>query len=180
MTKKLEDILNLPNVKEAFKQVDKKEQARENKDNTRQVQKNVDPKTAKSLQAAYDEFDKIEKALPQVAGLGELSDLELDKLAMEAEDSYKNLMDLGMNIEPRLAGRIMEVASSMMQNAINAKNSKVDKKLKMIELQLKKEKLDQGKPEEEAITGTGSVVADRNELIKQILANKPQDVDKDK
>mgnify|MGYP001000600313 CR=1 FL=1 len=29
MTQKLEEILNLPNVKEAFKQVDKKEQARE-------------------------------------------------------------------------------------------------------------------------------------------------------
>ena len=41
-------------------------------------------------------------------------------------------MDLGMNIEPRLAGRIMEVASSMMSNAISAKNLKVDKKLKMI------------------------------------------------
>ena len=28
MTKKLEDILNLPNVKQAFKEVDKKEQAK--------------------------------------------------------------------------------------------------------------------------------------------------------
>ena len=84
-------------------------------------------------------------------------------------------MDLGMNIEPRLAGRIMEVASSMMGNAINAKNLKVDKKLKMIELQLKKMKLDQGKPEEEAVTGTGTVVADRNELIKQILQNTKND-----
>ena len=28
MTKKLEDILNLPNVKEAFKEVDKKEKAK--------------------------------------------------------------------------------------------------------------------------------------------------------
>ena len=89
-------------------------------------------------------------------------------------------MDLCMNIEPRLAGRIMEVAASMMGNAITAKNSKIDKKLKMIELQLKKEKLDQGKPEEEVVSGTGSVVADRNELIKQILANKPQDDKEDK
>ena len=29
MTKKLEDILNLPNVKEAFKKVDEKEKAKE-------------------------------------------------------------------------------------------------------------------------------------------------------
>ena len=32
MTKKLEDVLNLPNVKEAFKEVDKKEQAKANKE----------------------------------------------------------------------------------------------------------------------------------------------------
>ena len=61
MTRKLEEILNLPNVKEAFQEVDKKEQARANKDSTREVQKNVDPKTAKALQASYEEFDKIEK-----------------------------------------------------------------------------------------------------------------------
>jgi hypothetical protein len=69
----------------------------------------------------------------------------------------------------------MEVASSMMQNAISAKNTKIDKKLKMIELQLKKAKLDQNTGDDEVVTGTGSVLADRNELIKQILANSKDD-----
>jgi len=36
-------------------------------------------------------------------------------------------------------------------------------------------KLDQNAPEEEAVTGTGTVIADRNELIKQILANANKD-----
>ena len=49
MTKRLEDILNLPNVKEAFKEVDKKEQARQNKDQTAKVMTNVDPQTRKNL-----------------------------------------------------------------------------------------------------------------------------------
>jgi hypothetical protein len=118
-------------------------------------------------------LDKIDNALPQVDGLGE--DKEIDQYAQESFQAYKDLMDLGMNIEPRLAGRIMEVASSMMSNAINAKNVKVDKKLKMIELQLKKMKLDQNSDDEVAVTGTGTVVADRNELIKQILASKDKD-----
>ena len=83
MTKKLEDILNLPNVKEAFKEVDKKEQAKANKEKTGEVMKNVDPKTAEALKKSYAEFDKIAAALPQVKGLGELGDLELDKLAVE-------------------------------------------------------------------------------------------------
>ena len=96
MTKKLEDILNLPNVKQAFKEVDKKEKDKKLKDtaNGNPSTKNLDPQTQKNLQKSYAEFDKVAAALPQVKGLGELSDLELDKLAIEAEDSYKNLMDL--------------------------------------------------------------------------------------
>ena len=171
MTKKLEDILNLPNVKEAFKEVDKKEQARANRDQTKEVMKNVDPQTAKNLQKSYAEFDKIAAALPQVKGLGELSDLELDKLAVEAEESYKNLMDLGMNVDSRYSGRIFEVAGNFLRNAIDAKGSKIDKKLKMVELQLKKMKLDKdgnkdGGPVEES---DGFVISDRNELMKKLL-----------
>ena len=49
--------------------------------------KNVDPQTRKNLEKSYAEFDKVASALPQVKGLGELSDLELDKLAIEAEES---------------------------------------------------------------------------------------------
>tara|TARA_R110001632_G_scaffold69139_3_gene161997 strand:- start:1849 stop:2370 length:522 start_codon:yes stop_codon:yes gene_type:complete len=170
MTKKLEDILNLPNVKEAFKEVDKKEQARANKDQTAKVMKNVDPQTAKNLQKSYAEFDKIAASLPQVKGLGDMSDLEMDKLAVEAEESYKNLMDLGMNVDSRYSGRIFEVASNFLKNAIDAKSSKIDKKLKMVELQLKKMKIDQGKkdggPVEES---DGFVISDRNELMKKLL-----------
>ena len=169
MTKKLEDILNLPNVKEAFKEVDKKEKDKEANGTT--VPKNVDPKTAKNLERTYAEFDKIAASLPQVKGLGELSDLELDKLAVEAEDSYKTLMDLGMNVDSRYSGRIFEVASTMLRNAIDAKGSKIDKKLKMVELQLKKLKIDKtGKDDVGSIEESdGFVISDRNELMKKLL-----------
>ena len=170
MTKKLEDILNLPNVKEAFKEVDKKEQARANKDQTAKVMKNVDPQTAKNLQKSYAEFDKIAASLPQVKGLGDMSDLEMDKLAIEAEESYKNLMDLGMNVDSRYSGRIFEVASNFLKNAIDAKSSKIDKKLKMVELQLKKMKIDQGNKEGGPVEESdGFVISDRNELMKKLL-----------
>ena len=171
MTKKLEDILNLPNVKEAFKEVDKKEKDKKLKETANgSTSKNLDPQTQKNLQKSYAEFDKIAASLPEVKGLGELSDLELDKLAIEAEESYKNLMDLGMNVDSRYSGRIFEVASTMLRNAIDAKGSKIDKKLKMVELQLKKQKLDQsnkdGGPIEES---DGYVISDRNELMKKLL-----------
>ncbi len=174
MTKKLENILNLPNVKEAFKEADAKEKVKEAK-NTNGASpvsaKNLDPETHKNLQKSYAEFDKVAAALPQVKGLGELSDLELDKLAVEAEESYKNLMDLGMNVDSRYSGRIFEVASTMLRNAIDAKGSKIDKKLKMVELQLKKMKIDKTGnddvgPVEES---DGFVISDRNELMKKLL-----------
>ena len=170
MTKKLEDILNLPNVKKAFEDVDKKENNKGQKNSVNGIQKNVDPKTAKNLEKTYAEFDKIAASLPQVKGLGELSDLELDKLATEAEESYKNLMDLGMNVDSRYSGRIFEVASSMLKNAIEAKTSKADKKLKMIELQLKKlREDDKQKDSTETIKGEGYVIADRNDILKSFI-----------
>ena len=171
MTKKLEEILNLPNVKEEFKKVDKKEKENQAKQANGVSTKNLDPQTAKNLEKTYAEFDKISASLPQVKGLGDLSDLELDKLATEAEESYKNLMDLGMNVDSRYSGRIFEVASTMLRNAIDAKSSKIDKKLKMVELQLKKLKIDKtggddSGPVEES---EGFVISDRNELMKKLL-----------
>ena len=163
MTKKLEEIFDLESSDDQTSMTAKLDKEQEHKD---------DNEANNLLKTKFD-LDKIDAALPQVDGLAE--DSEIDQYAQEAFQAYKDLMDLGMNIEPRLAGRIMEVASSMMSNAINAKNVKVDKKLKMIELQLKKMKLDQNAPEEEAVTGTGTVIADRNELIKQILANANKD-----
>ena len=170
MTRKLEDILNLPNVKEAFAKVDDKEKSREEKDKPT-IPKNVDPQTAKALEKTYQEFDKIAASLPQVKGLGDLSDLGLDKLAMEAEESYKNLMDLGMNVDSRYSGRIFEVASSMLRNAIDAKSQKIDKKLKIVELQLKKLKIDKDGSDDgsEPVESEGMIISDRNELMKKLL-----------
>ena len=60
---------------------------------------------------------------------------------------------------------------NFLRNAIDAKGSKIDKKLKMVELQLKKLKLDKegnkdGAPMEES---DGFVISDRNELMKKLL-----------
>ena len=164
MIKKLEDLFNLDHNADTAESM---------RDTIELEQDSKNDKEANELIQQKIGLDKIDNALPQVDGLGE--DKEIDQYAQESFQAYKDLMDLGMNIEPRLAGRIMEVASSMMSNAINAKNVKVDKKLKMIELQLKKMKLDQNSDDEVAVTGTGTVVADRNELIKQILASKDKD-----
>ena len=160
MTKKLEELFELPIDDEVNTQVFENTQV------------------SFATQEAYDTLQKIENALPQVRGL-EASDNEMDELADLAKNSYKDLMDLGMQVDSRFSAEIFNSASGMLGHAITAKTAKINKKLKMLDLQLKKAQLDQkiaSKTEEIENTplGEGSLV-DRNELLKTILANKKTD-----
>tara|TARA_B100001057_G_scaffold479887_1_gene552081 strand:+ start:18184 stop:18672 length:489 start_codon:yes stop_codon:yes gene_type:complete len=157
MSKKLEELLDLPDSKEIIKQdkqKDKKEIVQQQNDTLRDIA----------------EMDKISAALPQVKGLGELADNELGEVAEKAMEAYEDLMDLGMNVESRYSGRVFEVAGQMLKTNLDAKVAKLDKKLKMVELQLKKEKLDKdGKVDGESIVqGEGYIVTDRNSLLEKL------------
>ena len=123
-----------------------------------------------SLDDQYQAVQKIVQTLPQIQELENLDEQELDQLAKKAEQAYDDLMDLGMNVEVRYSGRIFEVASSMMGNAITAKSNKIEKKLKAIDLQLKKLKIDNdaGVDPNNVINGQGYVITDRNELLKKL------------
>jgi hypothetical protein len=160
MTKKLEELLDLPEVKQTMEQVEEPKAVVE-------VKKETD-----NLERSIAEFDKISAALPMVKGLGELADKELDDLAEKAKQSYEDLMDLGMNVESRYAGRVFETASNMLKNAIDAKSQKLDKKLKMVELQLKKASIDQKQGDNaDTVDAEGYVVMDRNAILDKILNN---------
>ncbi len=118
-------------------------------------------------------IDKIDAALPAVRGL-ESTDKEMDELSDLATSSYRDLMDLGMQVDSRFASEIFSVASNMLGHAITAKTAKLDKKLKMIDLQMKKARLDQQQPEEkQPQQGQGHVLS-RNELLDRIIGAKNQ------
>jgi hypothetical protein len=120
-------------------------------------------------------LEKIENALTAVRGL-EASDEEMDSLARQAVESYKDLMDLGMNVEPRHASEIFGVAERMLNSAITAKNAKVNKKLKMIDLQLKKAKLDLDNPDGDNGTVSNSSLLDRNELLDRLIKGTDESI----
>jgi len=86
-------------------------------------------------------------------------------------------MDLGMNVESRYSGRVFEVAGGMLKTSLDAKVAKLDKKLKMVELQLKKEKMDRDSSGQDSdiVNGEGYVVTDRNSLLERLKG-----LDKDK
>ena len=83
-------------------------------------------------------------------------------------------MTLGMNVEPRFASEIFAVASNMLGHAITAKTAKLDKKLKMIDLQLKKARLDQNQDAAPPPQTGHGVVLSRNELLDRILGGAAQ------
>jgi hypothetical protein len=77
------------------------------------------------------------------------------------------------------------VASNMLGHAITAKTAKLDKKLKMIDLQMKKMRLDQQQQvidAKAADAGTGEamqtaqgMVLSRNDLLERILGKDQND-----
>lgn len=153
MTKKLEEILNLPPSQE-----------------TVAIPEPTPLVPTIDLQEKLEEFDKISSALPRVKGLGDMSDAELDALANKAEKAYDDLMDLGMNVEARYGARMFEVAAQMMNAAIQAKTNKIDKKLKMVDLQLKKLAIDKkhGNEAGETVDGEGYILTDRNSILEKL------------
>lgn len=135
------------------------------------------PPTVEETQAAMakadETMDKIDAALPAVRGL-DSSDTEMDELADMAKESYNNLMDLGMQVDSRYASEIFAVAGAMLGHALTAKTAKLNKKLKMIDLQLKKTKLDFDQRGEEPIETAHGQVLSRNDLLERLIGNRDQ------
>lgn len=160
MTKKLEELFNFP----AADEVDES------------VQKTTEEHIP-ALNESLAQLDKIELALPAVRGL-ESSDGEMDELAAKAAKEFDNLMDLGMQVDSRYASEIFNVASQMLGHAITAKNAKINKKLKIIELQLKKAKLDIDTGSDNNLPTAEGHVLDRNELLTRLLNKSDPDAPK--
>lgn len=158
MTKRLEELFNLPT------------DTVEDEPETEPVEESRSTELVTT--EALGNLEKIDQALPAIRGL-ESSDAEMDDIAEMAINSYKDLIDLGMNVEARVASDILSSASQFLGHAITARNAKINKKLKMIELQLRKAKLDQDAGEGPE-TGQGQKL-DRNELLAEVLRAAKED-----
>lgn len=162
MTKKLAELLNLAN------------ETSESSDTGTMLPEN----TAEITETALTHLEKIEKALPQIKGL-ETDDHEIDELASMATASYKDLMDLGMQVDSRYSSEIFSTAGTMLGHAITAKIAKVNKKLKTVELQLKTATFEQKNGNAESKQPTSHVgeirVLDRNQLLNSLLEKKSKE-----
>ena len=161
MTKKLEELFRF-----------------DQQENSEPVEENKTPEETRAAIVEIDNaIDKIDAALPGVRDL-DSSDKELDDIASKATETFENLSDLGFNVDSRYAAELFAVAGTMLGHALTAKQTKLQKKLKVIELQLKKLKLDQdqarlnAKSEDADVEQAEGKVLSRNDLLEMLKAPK--------
>ena len=136
----------------------------------------VEQPTEEEYAAGIAVIDEIEQQLPASQSITDLStsDQEMDDLADKAVKHYDDLMDLGMNVEPRFSAPIFDAASKLLGHAITAKTSKIDKKLKALDLDIKRRRLEmqekQANLTDDDEPGSAREL-DRNALL-EILRNK--------
>jgi len=174
MTKKLEELFDLPDSNQI--DITKEENTiitEAHEDDVEIVLQDTPRNTVSEMQTALEKVDKIDAALPTVDDL-QTTDQEMDEIAALAKDTFKDLMDLGMNVDSRFSGEIFTNASRMLDTALSAKSAKINKKLRMVDLQIKKATLDARLAKdarangEDTVDGHGETV-DRNQLLNEIL-----------
>ena len=170
MTKKLEETFNLsPVINEEDATVE------DEKEEHSTITHSITQSNALTalLNSEIQTIDKIDSALPTVQDLNQ-HDKEMDDIHTKALSAFEELFQLGMNVEVHAGAKLMETANSMLKTAMEAKDSKVDRKLKMINLQMQKAKLEyqidkeSKKSGDSEIEGEGAIVIDRNELLRRI------------
>ena len=113
---------------------------------------------AQELAQSYQQRDHLE-----------MHEQEMDEISQLAIDYGKSLHDFGMSVEVRHAGEIFSAATGMLKLAFDARQAKLDKKLKLMKLEMDKIKMDRSAKTEDEPEDTGNVrVLDRNELLAQL------------
>ena len=164
MTKRLEELFQFDKL--------------ENQDDTTNSTTQTTEETKQAIIEIDATIDKIDAALPAVRDL-ESSDKELDELAELATESFNSLSDLGFNVDSRYAAELFAVAGTMLGHALTAKTTKLQKKLKVLDLQMKKLKLDQDAEknagEDPAMETAHGQVLSRNDLLERLISSRPKD-----
>lgn len=99
----------------------------------------------------------------------QVHDQEMDEIAHLAVEYGKTLHDLGMSVEVKHAGEIFNASGTMLKVAMDARNAKMEKKLKLLKLELDRLKLDRTLPDAlETVEAENVTILDRNALLAQI------------
>lgn len=177
MTKKLEELFNIPSM-DTEPDTDLVEPDFDDEEVEEVIE--VDTETEiMEISEAMELATRINTALAEVRGMEE-HDGEMDEIAQKALDNFDQLMSLGMNLTDMAAGPVFSSATQMLKVALEARDSKVSRKLKQVDMMIKKANLDHRK--DTAKGGDAQQVQpnvyDRNELLKMLGGDNSADSDK--
>lgn len=121
---------------------------------------------------------KKKEELKELIGLDfyEKIDSELDEIANQADSAFEEIMDIAINAPSKNVGEITSAAQRFLETKLSAKTAKLEKKFKMLNMELAQRKqqfvedtkkagaviLDDNAPAQE--TGDGKIPFDRNQF----------------
>lgn len=164
MTKQIEDVLNLPRLEDALKEMGVDVHADQVEVNDAEVEK---------FSRALENGHALEASLRDPDGTIEHA-AEMDTIYDAAMRAHKDTLDVGFNVEAKHASSYLGPSATFLDLALKAANSKNDSRLKALKLRMEREKLDHDlkkNQEEGVIEGETPVPGkpmDRNELMKSI------------
>lgn len=127
--------------------------------------------TQEELQNALLEAKGLRYQLRQIPDILE-KEQEIDDIANNAAKYFEDIMDKAFNTEDRFAPELFNAANSMLKTALDGKNAIINAKLKLLDLELKKRKMEQdfegkGGPQTREIDGRSVTLSDRNSLLRK-------------
>lgn len=130
--------------------------------------------TKEELQSLPDEWQFEE--MPSEYGI-EKHDEEMNTIIDAAITAHKDLVEIGMNMEPKNAGELLNPAMKALEIALKASQSKVDSRIKVEKVMIERERsdFDTKKNVEETDVNDGDVetlkggfVASREDILKNL------------
>ncbi|EON7637246.1 hypothetical protein FOI42_RS04175 [Escherichia coli] len=138
-----------------------------------------------SLEEAKAAMEKLKAMRVQLRDLPDITSrkAQLDRLAQMAERKFEDIFDRAFNCEDRFASEMINAANSMLKIALDAHAKIIDSDVKLVDLQLKKDKMEielNMKPrgpaaptsDPNAIEGQKVVHKTRNEMLAAMKENK--------
>ena len=174
MTRKLEELFDLPRDEETPKNTDS-EQSEPEEITPERLEEN------RGIVVAA--IDEIEQSLPTVTGLEQMNS-DYDEVRQEAMEHFKNIADLAYNVDSRFSGELLNAANQSLGLALEATKAKHLVSLKTIEAKMKKLKLDSdlskksGNTDPETTENAVGFVISRNEILDRLVGNRDSGNDK--
>ena len=175
MTRKLEELLGLPPMTEAkLKEIQENQPDDDDIDGDDIQGGPLTTTTAATPPLPVPVSDDVMTVTPVQMAQHEA---EMEEIAQKAITTFDEMKDLAFGVEAKSAGQIFEPMVQMLQLAMNAKAAKLDKRMKMMRLQLDKDRLEHQKamtPTEGFVEGEAQpgMLLDRNDLLAQLGPKK--------